>query len=375
MYLKLKKNEIMKKNFTILFAIMLLSGLFIQTYAQDADTSKVELNPVETFEPGDCPRPFSYEGMSFYSPWGYKKEDNASRYYPLLVSGKWGEGKTKYAPVAQDYPAFVIGYQKSTESDGQALAQWIKCAINSGYRIDSRRIYLTGFSAGGSGSYPLAKGMYIENLYFAAIIRVSGQSQADIGNAIAQETAVWYHIGLDDEVERVEVAREALDLMRNYECNSEAVETQSLDSITGYDRTTVTLTRSGSPMYKYSEYTGMGHTPEPCYTDSSLFYWVFNNSLGLEHWLQAGDNTGIASFNSTDVNIYPNPSQGMLNIKNPSSGEFSYEIYSVTGEMVAKRNEISSSISTINMDNFAKGMYFINVKSSGIFETHKLILK
>ena len=50
--------------------------------------------------------------------------------------------------------------------------------------------------------------MYEADMYFAAIIRVAGQSQSDLGNEIAAKTAVWYHIGLTDTEQRVAVARE-----------------------------------------------------------------------------------------------------------------------------------------------------------------------
>ncbi|MBN1115933.1 MAG: hypothetical protein JXA77_01920 [Bacteroidales bacterium] len=237
------------------------------------------LNPKETFEDSDAPVEFIHENQVFQSPWGYDKSENASRKYPLLVSGMWGEGQAYYKTVAQDYPAFVIDYQKSSSSDGQSLAKWIKSAKDAGYRIDMNRIYLTGFSYGGSSSYPLAKGMYSENTYFAAIIRVAGQSQSDLGNEIAEKTAVWYHIGLSDTETRVEIARTALEYMRNYECNSKAAETKISDNLTGHERTTITLSRLGYPMFKYSEYTDMGHTPGPCYTDEALFAWLFNHSL------------------------------------------------------------------------------------------------
>jgi hypothetical protein len=237
------------------------------------------VNMDETFEDADAPVRYVHENLSFQSPWGYENSDNALRSYPLLVSGMWGEGQRYYNAVAQYYPSFVIDYQKDLESDGQALGRWIKSAIDAGYRIDLDRIYLTGFSRGGSGSYSLAKGMYAEDIYFAAIIRCAGQSQSDLGNDIAQQTAVWYHIGLSDTETRVEVARNALEYMRNYECNSGAFETYTSDEITGYERTTVTLTRSGYPMFKYSEYTDMGHDPGPCYIDESLFSWLFNHSL------------------------------------------------------------------------------------------------
>lgn len=257
----------------------LISFAACEKSSSDADI--VDLNPKETFEDADAPIVYEHEKMSLQSPWGYKKASNATRDYPLVVSGMWGEGEGYYKAVAKDYPAFVIDYQKSSSADGQALAKWIKSAISAGYRIDINRIYLTGFSYGGSSSYPLAKGMYAEGTYFAAIIRVAGQSQSDLGNDIAQKTAVWYHIGLSDEAIRVEVARDALTYMRNYECNKGANETKTADSKTGYERSTVTLTRAGYPMFKYSEYTNMGHTPGPCYKDETLLPWLFSHSLKL----------------------------------------------------------------------------------------------
>ena len=247
---------------------------------------KLFLNPAESFDDTDGPVELEHESLSFFSPWGYDKAINAFRDYPLLVSGMWEEGQSYYRAssdehlsFAEEYPAFVLDYQKPSEGDGQALALWIKSAVEAGYRIDTDRIYLTGFSYGGSSSYPLAKGMYREEMSFAAIIRCAGQSQSDLTSEIAERTAVWYHIGLEDTETRVEVARAALENMREYECNRWAFETKKSDDITGYDRTTVTLTRGGEAMFKYSEYTGMGHTPAPCYKDETLFPWLFSHSL------------------------------------------------------------------------------------------------
>jgi hypothetical protein len=266
-----------------LYFIAILCLLAFVSCKKDDEISPEELaailNPEEDFEAADAPVDFVHESLTFHSPWGYKKETNSARLYPIVVSGKWGEGEGYYETVAKDYPAFVIDYQKTEVSDGQALAKWIKSAIDAGYRIDLNRIYLTGFSYGGSSSYPLAKGMYAEGLYFAAIIRCAGQSQSDLGNEIATQTAVWYHIGLTDTQTRIDVARAALDYMRNYACNSSAVETSTSDNKTGFARTTVTLTRSSYPMFKYSEYTGMGHDPGPCYKDGDLLPWMFNHSL------------------------------------------------------------------------------------------------
>jgi hypothetical protein len=269
----------MNKNYTAMNKprAILLTTLCLLTFFSCEKMS--DLNPEETFTDSDAPVVLTHENRDFQSPWGYEKENNAERYYPILVSGMWGEGQRYYQDVAQDYPAFVIDYQKNSSYDGQVLANWIRSAVAAGYRIDTARIYLTGFSYGGSSSYPLAKGMYAEGLYFAAIIRCAGQSQSDLGNEIAEQTAVWYHIGLSDTETRVDVARDALEYMRNYTCNKRAKEKTSSDDITGYPRITVTLTRHRLPMFVYSEYTDMGHTPGPCYKDEELFPWLFNHSL------------------------------------------------------------------------------------------------
>jgi hypothetical protein len=168
----------MEKSNLYLITILCLLAF---TACEKSDSDSVDLNPKETFVNTDAPVAYVHENMSMQCPWGYSKTTNATRSYPLVVSGMWGEGEGYYNAVAKDYPAFVIDYQKSSSTDGQTLAKWIKSAIKAGYRIDINRIYLTGFSYGGSSSYPLAMGMYAEGVYFAAIIRVAGQSQSDLG--------------------------------------------------------------------------------------------------------------------------------------------------------------------------------------------------
>lgn len=265
-----------------LLLLALISSVFLlscQNPSSDSNEDQSDLNPVEKFESSDSPEDFTYESLNFKAPWGYNNAANKSRVYPLLVSGYWNEGEAQYSVVNQRYPAFVLSYQKNSEADGQSLGQWIERAIAAGYRIDINRVYLTGFSMGGSGSFPLARGMNKEELFFAAIIRVAGQSESDLTNEIAKKTALWYHIGLSDTQTRIDVARSALEYNRAYACNKKAKETKKSDSITGYDRTTIKLTRSGYAMFVYSEYTDMGHDSSPCYTDEDLFPWLFSHSL------------------------------------------------------------------------------------------------
>lgn len=262
-------------------AVLLVTGSLLFAACGLGANGTVDLNPAESSAESDAPESLTFDSRPFTSPWGYNKAENDTRSYPLVVSGYHGEGEGQYKVVNQRYPAFVIDYREDRVSDGEALAEWITSAIAAGYRIDVNRIYLTGFSQGGSGSFPLARGMYNKGKFFAAIIRVAGQSQSDLGNDIAARTAVWYHIGLTDEAARVTVARAALANFRAYACNGAAVETEIADDATGHPRTTVTLSRSGFEMFKYSEYTGMGHDSSACYRDKTLFPWLFSQSLAL----------------------------------------------------------------------------------------------
>jgi hypothetical protein len=73
--------------------------------------------------------------------------------------------------------------------------------------------------------------------------------------------------------------------------------------------------------------------------------------------------------------IYPNPTEGRFYITNPSKDRFGYDIYSINGRLVASRHDIAGSTVEVDLSNIAKGMYFVNVRTSEKAETYKLILQ
>ena len=89
-----------------------------------------------------------------------------------------------------------------------------------------------------------------------------------------------------------------------------------------------------------------------------------------------GGGTAVNAVNDEFSNsIYPNPTEGILHVKNPSTDKFSYEIYSINGKLVASRHNITGSTVEVDLSDFAKGMYFVDVRNTEKTQTHKIILK
>jgi predicted peptidase len=221
-------------------------------------------------------------------PWNYDKSWNASRSYPLIVS-LHGSGGDYYAPCyvgddewMQAHPAFFLAPHNA--SGWGSSASWVRDEIerlNTVYRINTNRVYLMGFSMGGSGSYAFAHLDYNEHgRLFAAIVRLAGQSETELRDAIADKTSIWYHIGLSDDAARVTVAEKAYEYIKSYSGNAKATENTVSDTVGSYPRTTKTLTKNGIQIMKLSEYTGMGHDGSTPFEDEGVLTWLFDQSLG-----------------------------------------------------------------------------------------------
>jgi len=73
--------------------------------------------------------------------------------------------------------------------------------------------------------------------------------------------------------------------------------------------------------------------------------------------------------------VYPNPAQGTFYIDNPVAEEYSYEIFNITGQSVARQSHVRTKTVMVNTVNLSKGIYFVDVETAGRTETHKLIIK
>lgn len=231
------------------------------------------------------------------APWNYDAAENSQKKYPLVIflHGMGGAGDISYLnflgydtddevedTVAlgfqKRYPCFVLVPQTSGEWDNKKLIEEAEI-FKKAYRIDTDRIYLIGYSMGGSGSYSFANAWWDSNgQLFAGIIRIVGQSQTTVRDSIAKRTAIWLHIGLDDLPERVKIVRDAYAFLRSYHKN--ARETVSDTVIGGFPAKTYSLIIDNDDRAKLTEYSNAGHgivtTP---FLDKHTLAWLFRHKL------------------------------------------------------------------------------------------------
>lgn len=231
-------------------------------------------------------------------PWNYDLPENSQKKYPLVIflHGSGGAGDISYlnflgydtddgiddtvaTGFQKRYPCFVLVPQTAGEWDNKRLIEEGEY-IKKTYRIDSSRIYLIGYSMGGSGSYSFANEWYDYNGHlFAGIIRLVGQSQTVVRDSIAKKTAIWLQVGLEDFPVRVNVVREAYNFLKSYHKN--AVETVK-DTVLGglYPAKTYSLVINNDDRIKLTEYSNAGHGIVTIpFWDRHTLAWLFRHTL------------------------------------------------------------------------------------------------
>ena len=96
---------------------------------------------------------------------------------------------------------------------------------------------------------------------------------------------------------------------------------------------------------------------------------VILDNLSVEGTLSAED------FNSNSFNVYPNPSNGIFNIKMRNNiSEFEFEVIDITGKTIITKNKVLNNSYQLNLSSFSSGLYFINISVDDQTSTKKLIL-
>jgi predicted outer membrane repeat protein len=84
-------------------------------------------------------------------------------------------------------------------------------------------------------------------------------------------------------------------------------------------------------------------------------------------------NTSISEFNNSKINVYPNPTSGIvyLDLSNADS-EITLQVLSVDGRIIKTFKGIYASNLTIDLSDEANGLYFFNISSNKHYKTFKI---
>ena len=86
--------------------------------------------------------------------------------------------------------------------------------------------------------------------------------------------------------------------------------------------------------------------------------------------------TSVDEFVLQDVKVFPNPAvYGFFNVDFPAGTKFpvNVQIYSASGALVFNKESKDNS-ATIKTDDFANGMYMLQIRSVSGIETRKLVI-
>lgn len=86
--------------------------------------------------------------------------------------------------------------------------------------------------------------------------------------------------------------------------------------------------------------------------------------------------TGVSThtLETSEVNVYPNPSTGMVSVMMPTNTKnFEVIVYNVVGEQITNKN-VNSNFDKVDLSNQPNGVYFVKVTSNGEVTTKKVLL-
>jgi predicted peptidase len=210
-------------------------------------------------KPADFDPNESYPLVIFLHGAGERGDDNS-------IQLKHGMSEFCKPAVRQKYPCYVLAPQcpknqrwadVDWSQDQVALPENVSPSMKlvlevvdrmlEDAAVDKNRIYITGLSMGGYGTWDA---LYRRPKFFAAALPICGGADPQTAERI-KDIPVWCFHGGDDKVVSVEFSRVMMAALKN---------------------------AGGSP--KYTEYEGVGHDSwTATYSNPEIFEWLFSKNL------------------------------------------------------------------------------------------------
>lgn len=105
--------------------------------------------------------------------------------------------------------------------------------------------------------------------------------------------------------------------------------------------------------------------------DYNIYTWALMNQIDLKlNSCGILSNASIEILSNTAVHLFPNPTNGILNIKIEDGGqEFQTTIFNQLSQILHKSNNQNQ----IDLNNLPNGIYFVTIKTSKQIVTKKII--
>jgi hypothetical protein len=100
----------------------------------------------------------------------------------------------------------------------------------------------------------------------------------------------------------------------------------------------------------------------------------FGNNVYIDN-VNISNNLGVAETQSTKLNIYPNPTAGMLNIEVNAMGDATVSVRDITGRIVKTQTvTLTGNKAQVDITEQVSGTYFIDIKCNGQLYKEKVTL-
>ena len=109
--------------------------------------------------------------------------------------------------------------------------------------------------------------------------------------------------------------------------------------------------------------------------NTANIYFDFNPAiLTNECTTEFVSTLAVNNFSENDFSVYPNPTKNILNIsaKNNANTFKNIVVYDVVGKAILTQKANTPS-TTIDLSNFAKGVYFVKVSGNGFEKMVKVL--
>ncbi len=110
-------------------------------------------------------------------------------------------------------------------------------------------------------------------------------------------------------------------------------------------------------------------------TIADQYYQAFQNL-----YLEAGGILAVPEIasNKKNVILYPNPTDGLVSLKvdgNLMNSKGKISVYSVAGTLITERDFPNANNASIDLSNYQKGLYFVNITIGELKYQSKIIKK